>query len=228
MQQNRKIVNLIFLLIFMLNLSCIAGKIKYKKADLVNIKAICPDIIVKLNFYNPNNILGKRIYPKNVAYVRGELADKLIKISSYLKKKGYRLKIWEAYRPYSVQKMMYEKFKNSNWISNPKYGKKTHNRGTAIDCTITDLNGKELEMPTKYLDFKNHDKMRSNSKNISEKAKKNRDFLIKTMKKFGLENYKGEWWHFQLKDWYKYRIITKDMQIFYINKDVIPRKELYK
>ncbi len=200
----------------------------YKNADIVNLQKVCPDVIVALEFARKDNVLGEQIYPDNVALVRGELADKIRDICEYLKQYDLRLKIWAAYRPLSVQGKMYEKYSNPNWISHPSQGRRTHTRGVAIDCTLVDAQGNELQMPTGYLDFDNHVKMASSYPDLPAEIKNNRDFLITTMEKFGLQNYAGEWWHFELPNWSAYWIITKDMEIYDMNKDVIPREDLYK
>lgn len=203
-------------------------QIEYQNADMVNLQKVCPNIVVDLEFAREDNVLGKQIYPRNDALVRGEMADKLKDVCRYLEQYNLRLKIWAAYRPLTVQGKLYEKYSNPNWISHPDQGRRTHTRGVAIDCTLVDDEGQELDMPTKFLDFDNHEKMASSYPDLPENIKKNRDFLLHTMEKFGLQNYAGEWWHFELPNWSAYWIITKDMEIYEMDKDVIPREDLYK
>jgi len=219
---------IVILMITLLNSGEKPEALEYSNADLVNLEKVCPDIIVDLVLAREDNPLGEKLYPRNVALVRGELADKLKNICEYLKQYDLQLKIWAAYRPLSVQKKMYEKYSNPNWISHPSQGRRTHTRGVAIDCTLVDADGNPLSMPTDFLDFENHERMASHYPDLPEEIEKNRDFLIETMESFGLQNFAGEWWHFELPDWAAYWIITKDIEIYDMDKDVIPREELYK
>lgn len=222
------VIFLICLSLTIMALSPSPGKKSYEKADFIDLGTLSPDIVVALNFYQKDNIFHSRIYPCNRALMRGALANKLLKVSQDIKKDGYRLKIWAAFRPLSVQTKMYEKYNNPLWISHPSRGKKTHTRGVAVDCTLIDENGNELDMPTKYLEFDKFAQMKSNSKDVTPVQKKNRDYLLKVMKKHGLDNYPGEWWHFQLPRWAAYHIVTQDIHAYEMDKDHILRKDLYK
>lgn len=131
--------------------------------------------------------------------------------------KGLCLKIEWAYHPLEVQRKIYFKVKNKLKKQNPTWGeskleKETekfvapldiapHAAGAAVDLTIIDKNGKELDMGQRSKPYSKA--CYTNSKNISKKAKENRALLIKIMKKAGFVNYPIEWWHWSYgdRDW---------------------------
>ena len=111
------------------------------------------------------------------------------------RKRGYQLKIFDAYRPVKYQKYLYDKFPG-DYVSNPQTGSIPHCRGVAVDLTLIDKDGNELEMGTKFDDFS--DKAHHGSKDISIKAQKNRLILLSIMISSKWDFYHKEWWHYQL------------------------------
>ena len=148
--------------------------------------------------------------------LRKEVADRLT-IAQKALPKGIVLKIKEAYRPISIQKIIYnqhidylrkkypkksEKFyvdKAAEWVALP-YDIPPHSTGGAIDLTLMTREGKELNMGQKVNDSSSSSL--TFAKNISTKAKKNRQILIKAMKRVGFVNYPYEWWHWSYGDRY--------------------------
>ncbi|MCK5682095.1 M15 family metallopeptidase [bacterium] len=139
------------------------------------------------------------------AYLRKEVAIKLSRAQRILKANNpnFSLLILDAARPRSVSKMMYEKMKGTKfekYVANPKKGS-MHNYGIAVDITIVDKKGKELDMGLSpfrkntlelYWQFF---KMKIGIEINTEQAK-NRKLLSDTMKKAGFHPLKFEWWHF--------------------------------
>lgn len=134
-----------------------------KSSELVPIKDLIPNIIIELKYATTDNFFEQKLYASNECYVLKELADKLIFIQDSLNKlkffngksfpKGIGLKIWDGYRPRSVQYTMFEIFPDPTFVADPKSGS-THNRGGAVDLTLVDLNnGEEFNMPTGFDDF---------------------------------------------------------------------------
>ena len=114
------------------------------------------------------------------------------------------MKIYDAYRPTYVQKHLWNFDPNPNFLTNPKKGS-PHTRGVAVDLTLTDLKGNELEMGTRFDDFTN--KAYHLSKNINRIAKINRHILLSIMTLAGFDFYLNEWWHYQLFNASNYPII---------------------
>ncbi len=184
---------------------------EYKDTDLVAISENAPEIEVDLRLFRTDHPFKKKFYRKNEAYLRHGTLKKLQDVQADLAKKGLHLRIWSAYRPFSVQvEMYYLAGGNGDWVSDPfrSSGKKTHVRAVAVDCTLVDSEGRELAMPTPYLDFeKGAEKMKHSYSQLSDVVLANRRLLKETMINHGMEPYSGEWWHYQDADWQDYPII---------------------
>lgn len=186
----------------------------FQASDLVALAEIDPSIRIEMRFVTVDHPFGRQFYRANQAYLRLGTAQKLAAVQRELQKKGLGLKIWDAYRPFAVQEaLFYAAGGNPQWVSDPyrSSGKKTHVRGVAVDCTIVDASGKELEMPTPYLDFENgSERMKHTYRALPRNVLANRQLLKETMLAHGMEPYSGEWWHYQDTEWAKYPAISMD------------------
>ncbi|HHY81583.1 MAG TPA: D-alanyl-D-alanine dipeptidase [Clostridiales bacterium] len=179
---------------------------------LVDIQELDPSIIVDLRYASNNNFMGFQIYPDNSrAYLRRETAVKLLQASEIFKKDGYYIKIWDAYRPLSAQKIMWEHSPLPGYIANPDNGSK-HNRGAAVDITLVDKEGNELEMPTGFDDFT--EKAARDYPHHSAEAKKNMDYLTQVMNSCGFKGIRTEWWHFEDIDARNYPLLDIGLDSF--------------
>lgn len=116
----------------------------------------CSDIVVEIKYATSHNCAGKNLYGNfNKAYVHTSIVNNIQKAHAHLKKKNYKLKIWDATRPNDAQ--AYAKNPDTNPLSHSLFGYPIKNvgkdgsfhiYGTAIDCTIVDSTGKELDMGT--------------------------------------------------------------------------------
>ena len=129
----------------------------------------------------------------------------MLEVQKKLNEKGYGLKIWDAYRPYSVTVKMWEHVLDENYAANPKFGS-GHNRGVAVDLTIIDLEtNKELNMGTRFDNFS--DTAHITFRALPDSVKQNRLLLQKVMKENGFKVLETEWWHFYLPDAKKYDLL---------------------
>ena len=112
-------------------------------------------------------------------------------------KKGYRIKLFDCYRPLDIQKKMWTIVSNPEYVANPAKGS-IHNRGGAVDITLVDSSGKELEMGTGF-DFFGIE-AGHNYTNLSQKIKDNRILLKSVMMESGFNPFNSEWWHYNLKE----------------------------
>lgn len=163
-------------------------------SGLVPVVDYDPSIRIGLRYATTNNFTGKVVYPKDICLLQKSTLDKLIQCNSDLKKQGYRIKIWDAYRPADVQKYFWNIVKDRRFIADPYLHGSRHNRGCAVDITLVDSNDKEVEMPTGFDEFSIA--AYRNNPNISVTAKKNLDLLTKTMLSHGFKSIETEWWHF--------------------------------
>ncbi|MBA4251790.1 MAG: D-alanyl-D-alanine dipeptidase [Chlorobiaceae bacterium] len=173
---------------------------------LVDLEKFIPGIILDIKYATTNNFTGTRLYSKPKAYLRLPAAKALKKIQKELKEKGLEVKIFDAYRPYSVTKLMWEFVKDDRYAADPRKGSR-HNRGCAVDLTIVNsVTGEELLMPTDYDDFTV--KAHHSYLGISEEQKVNRKLLRDVMEKHGFEILTSEWWHYDFIGWNKYELMN--------------------
>jgi len=173
-------------------------------ARLVDIRTVNPNIRLDLRYATTNNFLKRKLYTVAKCALRVSVAQKLALVQTDLEKIGLGLKVYDCYRPFSVTKQMWEVWPDPNYVANPARGSR-HNRGAAVDLTLVDRTGKELEMPTPYDDFTK--KAHRDYNGGSRQSRKNRQLLEDAMKKQGFIGITTEWWHFDSEDWQKFAIL---------------------
>lgn len=179
---------------------------KYKLKELSENDGILIELV-----YSTNENFAKTIlYDTNICLLRKKTAKKLLKANKKLKKLGYKIKIWDAFRPIKYQEIMYKKYPDETFVTNPKNGNSYHCMASAVDITLCTLDNKELEMPTEFDHFGKESY--ADYEFLSETAKKNRSILQNIMTKCGFKIYEYEWWHFNDKDEYDtiYDFIDKE------------------
>ncbi|WP_010522677.1 M15 family metallopeptidase [Aquimarina agarivorans] len=149
-----------------------------------------------LRYATHNNFLKEKVYNCGECYTRAKTAKALIKANNFLMKKGFKIKFFDCYRPNSVQYKMWKIMPNPQYVANPKKGS-IHNKGGAVDITLTDLNGKEVDMGTDF-DFFGWKAYHTNI-TLPKKVLENRKLLKTTMERFGFWSIRTEWWHYNLK-----------------------------
>lgn len=172
--------------------------------DLVELKKIIPGITLEILYASKENFTGKIVYPSARCFLRLKPAQRLFKVQQKLQKQGLNLKIWDGYRPLSVQNFFWQICPNPRYVADPVIGSR-HNRGAAVDLTLVDAGGKELLMPTGFDDFS--EKAHRNYRGGSPEALKNRQILEEAMVQEGFLPYSDEWWHFDDPDWKEYPIL---------------------
>ena len=158
-------------------------------SNLVNIETLSDEFIIDMKYASEDNFTGKKIYSIPLCALQIETAKKLITANEEFLKKGLRIKIWDAYRPLSVQKLMWEIIPIHDFVADPSKGGSIHNSGFAVDVTLVDIQGKELEMPTEFDDFS--DKASRNSSSMNESASKNLSILTNILVKHGFKILNG-------------------------------------
>lgn len=187
--------------------------VKQKKTllsnNLVDIQELNDNILVELKYATSDNFMKMKLYHRlNRAYLQKDVAERLSSCQKYLSelKPGYKLLIYDAVRPLSVQQKMWDALdslppvERGKFVSNPK-NKSLHNLGAAVDLTICDETGKPLDMGAGYDDIRKiaYPEMESfylNSGELTQIHIGNRELLRKVMRKEGFRNIPTEWWHF--------------------------------
>ncbi len=181
--------------------------------DLVDLSTLDTNFVIELRYATKNNFAGKEFYPKIAkAYLKKSTAEKLKAANEELFQLGYRIKIYDAYRPRRYQYDLRQAAAEINpatqgYIANPVTGSH-HNRGTTVDITLTDLEGRELDMPTCFDYFGSEASI--NYSGCTEEQKVNRELLGTTMEKHGFRRISSEWWHFDDVDFKDYPLLDVD------------------
>ena len=166
---------------------------------MVELKTIVPNIQYDLRYATINNFMHQQLYKNSGnTFLRLVVARALARAQQELNEKNLSLKIWDAYRPYSVTEKMWELIQDERYVADPKKGS-GHNRGIAVDLTIIDRKtGQELNMGTGFDNFT--DTAHRDFKNLPVEILKNRSLLRTTLEKYGFVALETEWWHFFWSD----------------------------
>jgi zinc D-Ala-D-Ala dipeptidase len=162
---------------------------------MTDLAAMVPGIVLDLKYATVHNFTQKQLYPSGQkTFLRCKAALALQKVQTALKTRGLGLKVFDAYRPYSATKLMWEIVKDDRYAADPRKGS-GHNRGAAIDLTIIDLaTGKELVMPTAFDDFT--EKAHHDYPHLTAEQLANRQLLKDVMEQYGFKALDTEWWHY--------------------------------
>ena len=171
----------------------IQAKIDGKQSQLVLAKTVIPNLVEDLKYATADNFMHRKLYDDPKCYLLKETVEKLSLAAKALSEREaeLRLKVWDCYRPMKIQQEMWKEYTNTPYVANPKTAR--HPRGRAVDITIVDAAGNDVEMPTKYDDFS--PKAHTNA-NTTAKAAANRELLRSVMTSVGFSGVHSEWWHF--------------------------------
>ncbi len=178
----------------------------------VKITDLDSSIVIDLKYATADNFTHQKVYPTDIAVLRLKTAQKLVKANGLLKEKGYRIKVWDAYRPVSVQKIFWNLVPDTDFVADPSTGGSIHNRGCAVDVTLADRDGRDVEMPSGFDDF-TEKAYRSNSP-MSSEAESNLTLLTEAMTASGFMTLDTEWWHFEDVDRDEYENADVDPSLF--------------
>jgi len=154
-------------------------------------------IILDLRYASENNFTKNKIYDCGRCFLRPELASRIKNLQKEIKDRyGMKLKLFDCYRPKPAQQKLWDIVPDEKYVSNPAKGS-MHNRGLAVDVTLVDSNGVELDMGTAF-DFFGR-RAHSDYLDVPATVLKNRKVLKKMMKIQGLKSIQSEWWHYSLQ-----------------------------
>lgn len=167
-----------------------------QQSDFVRLKDLSSDFVYELKYATPDNFLKQAVYDCGECYLRKSTAEALVKANKAFIQLGYRIKLFDCYRPLSVQKKMWKILPGTHYVANPAKGSK-HNRGAAVDLTLVDAQGKELNMGTPFDFFgkEAHHTYTEHSKEVLE----NRKLLKETLNKYNFKSIYSEWWHYEYR-----------------------------
>lgn len=179
--------------------------------NMTDLRNRIPGLVLDLRYAGTNNFMHQKLYPPTrTSYMRKIAADSLAGVQEVLNRSGLGLKIFDAYRPYSVTEAMWEPIKDDRYVADPKKGS-GHNRGIAVDLTIIDLHsGIELPMGTGFDNFS--DTAHQGFLGLPEATLKNRLLLKSLMELHGFKALDTEWWHFSLPNASDYELLDLDFK----------------
>jgi len=193
-----------------------ADTVSCDKTDFMEIYSMIDDAAYDIRYYSSNNFTGKRIqgYKAPKAYMTKDALIALSEAAQELRKQGYRLLIWDAYRPqkavdnfvvwindskYTGDKDFYPDLQKSDLVDGGYIAtKSSHTRGSTVDLTLIKKDGSYVDMGGTFDLFS--EISRPDYIKLTRKQKQNRKILYDAMIKAGFEGIDSEWWHFTLKN----------------------------
>lgn len=177
-----------------------------------------PSIIQEIRYHSTYNFVGERVdgYEEPVALLTIEAARALKAVAGEMSALGYRLKVFDAYRPVSavqhfklwgiedldlrMKPFFYPDLSKAELFEKGYIAERSsHSRGSAVDLTLLDMqSGKEVDMGSPFDLFS--EISHPDSKGVTKEQYENRMFLQKAMLRHGFQPLSCEWWHFSLKD----------------------------
>jgi len=162
---------------------------------LVEITKEAFDVELEIRYASVNNFTEAPIYKRSACFLNEEAAENLKIATALAKQVGYRFKVFDGFRPTEAVQALWDHTPNPAYLAPPSSGS-PHARGAAIDLTLLDKEGAELEMGTEFdamTELSHHGAL-----DISSEAQKNRAILLGLMTASGWDFYRNEWWHYQL------------------------------
>ena len=187
------------------------------RSGFVDLSDVITDLILDIRYYSDFNFVGTRIdgYEEPVALISKEGAMALKEVADEAREKGYRLKIYDTYRPQQAvdhfvrwaedledTKMKEYFYPEVNKVELFEKGyicaHSGHTRGSTVDLTLVDANNEDLDVGGTFDYF--GELSHPDYKGVSDKQYSNRMFLRDLMARHGFTPIDEEWWHFTLKD----------------------------
>lgn len=161
----------------------------------VNLRNYSNDFVFDMKYATADNFLKEKVYPCDECFLRVKTVKALLEANKSFLAKGFRIKLYDCYRPKAIQKKMWKIVPDANFVANPKKGS-IHNRGGAVDISLVDSLGIEVNMGTKF-DFFGEEASHT-YQNLSEEILANRKFLKEIMLQNNFKSFDSEWWHYNL------------------------------
>jgi D-alanyl-D-alanine dipeptidase len=173
---------------------------------LTDLASLDPRIRLDIRYATTDNFLSTPVYTQARAFLQRPAAEALLRAHRALAALGYGLRIFDAYRPWYLTKIFWDATPadKHEFVADPAKGSR-HNRGCAVDLTLYDLKtGREIEMTGVYDEMSPRSYPTYTGGTPEQRA--HRDLLRRVMEAEGFTVYETEWWHFDYKDWPRYRI----------------------
>ena len=183
-------------------------KISIRPADLVDLATLHPSLRFDIKYARVDNFMGRVLYPSARALLQRPAAEALGRVQASLASRNLGLLVYDAYRPWSVTKAMWDKTpaEQRMFVADPAVGSK-HNRGCAVDATLCQLiTGEPLPMPSAFDEFTER-AFADYAGACREEQLQNRTVLIEAMSQEGFMVNPREWWHFDHCLWEEFEVL---------------------
>lgn len=179
------------------NYKKVAPRTVYDTSNWVRILDIDPTIVEDMRYATDDNFVEEVMYNCAACYLRPEAAAAVGKAHKMLQEQGYGgLKMFDCYRPRPIQQKLWDKVPDARYVTPPWKGS-MHNRGLAVDLTIIDSLGNQLDMGTRF-DYFGKEGYHTYTEH-SEEIQANRTLLKETLSKVGFRHIRTEWWHYSFR-----------------------------
>jgi D-alanyl-D-alanine dipeptidase len=152
---------------------------------------------IDLRYATARNFTGQPVYARALPLLHGDAAAGLRRAVDLARPHGLRLKLFDLYRPPEAQWKLWHHTPDPEFLAVPWRGS-PHGRGVAVDLTLLDGDGRELDMGTEFDAFT--PRSHHGDAGVSAEAQHNRLLLLGLMTAAGFDFYRAEWWHYQLFD----------------------------
>jgi D-alanyl-D-alanine dipeptidase len=166
-------------------------------APLVDVAEAIPDAVVQLRYAGEDNFVGRRLYPPRArCLLRQPAVERLAEAARALRGQGFRLLLYDCYRPPSLQQRMWEAFPRPGYVADPARGGSVHSRGGAVDVGLVALDGSAVPLPTPH-DFFGRAAWHG-APGTPPEAARNRERLLAALEAAGFKRNRMEWWHYEV------------------------------
>lgn len=180
---------------------------EFLDAELVELVKLEAGLKLDIRYAGTNNFLGRAVYGEARAFLQRPAAEALVRAHRALAAEGYGILVHDGYRPWAVTKQFWDATPADKkvFVADPAKGSR-HNRGCAADVSLYDLKtGLAVEMPSGYDEMT--ERAYPDYRGGAERARRLRELLRDAMEREGFMVYEYEWWHFDYKDWRRYRVL---------------------
>jgi D-alanyl-D-alanine dipeptidase len=170
--------------------------IDYDTALWAEVLPIEDKLIVDLKYATDQTPIGKAVYDCPRCFLTKEASIGFHKMLNKINEDGYMVKIWDCYRPTSTQSRILDNATDDRYQMNTMRGP-MHVRGLAVDFTLCDLQGHELDMGSEFDDLSkraSHIYM-----DLPKEILDRRRYLLNITREFGFQAIRNEWWHYNYR-----------------------------
>jgi D-alanyl-D-alanine dipeptidase len=161
-------------------------------------------LLLDIKYATADNFTGKPVYKKPLCFIHADAYEPLMEAVRLAAAQGLKVKVFDAFRPQDAQEIFWAHTPDPDFLAPPEKGS-NHSRGVAVDLTLCDARGNELDMGTAFdaftpLSF-------HAAEEVSDLAKQNRKTLLTIMQQAGWVMNPKEWWHYQLPNASRYTVL---------------------